>query len=79
MSSALPTHQAYAPQPCLRTILDDEGRSIPATVHALKAHRLRVKPYSSHSASIALLVAISFSLSLVSPLRPQMYRGSAGQ
>jgi hypothetical protein len=92
---ALPTHQAYAPQPCLRlvvkawliclalfttfynTILDDPSWPNPATVHALDAHRLRVKPYSSRSASIALLAARCL-LRLQSPSK-YCIRGSAGQ
>lgn len=59
----------------------DAGQfQFPANVHALKAHRLRVKSYSSHSASIALLVAISLSLSpSSSPFTTPMYRGGAGQ
>jgi hypothetical protein len=55
---SLPTAGAHCSSRWYRRASDDQSGRGPATVYALRAHRLRVKLYSNHPLSNASLVAI---------------------
>ncbi|KAE9370436.1 hypothetical protein N431DRAFT_426801 [Stipitochalara longipes BDJ] len=55
---AVPTDGAHCSSRLYRRVSDDQSGRGPATVYALRAHRLRVKLYSNHPLSNASPVAI---------------------
>jgi hypothetical protein len=58
----IPSHGAHCSSRWYRLIVDDQAGWGPATVYALRAHRLRVKLYSNHPLSIASLLAMLLAM-----------------
>jgi len=58
----IPSHGAHCSSRWYRLIFDDQAGWSPATVYALRAHRLRVKLYSNHPLSIASLFAMLLAM-----------------
>lgn len=58
----IPSHGAHCSSRWYRLIFDDQAGWSPATVYALRAHRLRVKLYSNHPLSIASLLAMLLAM-----------------